>query len=859
MNDQLNNLPQELRLLPQWCYTSPDRNGKYKIPMGRNKTYAASNDPDTWLTFEDAVSLSEGKPIGFMLSANDPYAVIDIDTGYAFCDIAGQLQPDLALMRYEFHQRLLSYLNTAPTYSEITLSGYNYHTWHRLLDMSEIFAGIRVSRMPIKLPDGTHHTLDNAGIEIYSKERFIVCTGNSISLDTISLASTEFYTFLEKARKLTTRAGGSKASDSKPQVDTDVKVLSNLLGIDFDEDSYVSAIDVVTAITTEGNAFEETYRELFRGDMTDYPSQSEADYALIIAIAKISPNDPQVFRLFRLSALGKRPKAMDNDVYLQRSVNTARAEIKREESEMNEVRDFINSTRKAKEKKPEPRLLTQTATKSAILDVHGKPLVSTRVRQHKKAIMPDISDIVPEGTDLKLVGTENELDYPPALAGEHSNWLMEHAPQPMAEACIVNTLSLLAGIGGASYKINPIRPTGINSYFVLMSLSATGKDILHSGMGYIKKSMADVAPELIDFIDNNQYKSQSAIMQAIDVHKFDSFLHLIPEFSKLLHSANTVSHYAELLNFTLSAYTASSDGNELQGVRKSGFATGKAGAELKPRPNGFGYSFCGECTENDFNSALNNGMLRDGKLSRFICVRGDDYLTIGNPTNPHLPPKLKHNLAKAIKFSASGQKRMIHMTDRAQRLDQAYYVLMSDTLNQHRSVDDDPMRVVYNRARLKVWRVAGSLAMLENPDAPIITEEQYLWAMGLVNRDVSIMSYKIINRIVGDGADDHDRMDKVKSLIDDFTVYGYTHKEHDVLYGNALEKHGVVARRALRESVKYLPIFKNPRTGKSDVALIDSAIKNLVSEGVIKYYDAKASNANFGIRTECYSLQGKVK
>lgn len=866
----LENIPKEMSSRKQWCVTMPSGvktlpNGtvipQYKRPA--NATGAASaTDMNTWMSFEDAKALSAANgniPIGFMLSASDNLTCIDIDTGFAEEDIPLQPDPAYARIKYDFHQRLIRWLNrNQPTYTERSVSGYNHHVWL----IGNIGSGMRLNTMTITLPlpvdapanaVANTYVLQNAGIEIYSQERFIVTTGDSIGVSRVAVIDID-----SLLRQASAKVSLQELPELPPVVEDNV-IIGKLLAND-----YFMPLWTHVPMPFAWTAYDHELRRI-------YPSQSEADYALIIAIAKLTESNSQVRSIFRQSGLGQRGKATSWDGYINRSLSQARGVIALERQQLRSVENFINgmlstadaankSTSKTNTALEIPKAVPSVAEIPHVAELkalqaskpkatRGRPLlVGTRKREEIPPPDLDITDLIGDW-DMLDIGVENELDYPPNLAGVYGQWLYGYAPQPMVEACIVNTLAVLAGIGGNCYKINRQYPTGINGYFILMGLSATGKDILHSGMGHLRTALADCCPEVHEFIDHSKYKSEAALSQAIGVAKYDSMLHIMPEFAKELHGAENGNNNAnDIFSFMLPAYSYSTLGNTIGATRKSGFSVGKVGAEVKARPDGFGYSMVGECTEGDLNKALSGTMLRDGRLSRFLCVRGDDYLTTSTPNMQPMPPQLKENLSKFVHRAMQGGYMIIDMTPDAERIVNKYYHVMVEKLNEMRILKEDPRRVIYTRARLKAWRIAGSLAALENPENPVITPEQMFWAIGIVNRDIKILTEKIDNREVGDSADDHDRMDKLKEIIDGWVAArSFTQSEHKRLY-NPLMRYGIMPHRALREQTRQLAMFKDPRTDKADIRLFNNAVTSLVNEGVLLELSEEYMLTNFSIR-----------
>jgi primase-polymerase (primpol)-like protein len=83
-----NNIPEELRALPQWAVWRREgidpKTGKPRKPPYRVEhahAHASSTDPATWTTFEQAVMAAENgfDGIAFALTADDEFAFVDLD------------------------------------------------------------------------------------------------------------------------------------------------------------------------------------------------------------------------------------------------------------------------------------------------------------------------------------------------------------------------------------------------------------------------------------------------------------------------------------------------------------------------------------------------------------------------------------------------------------------------------------------------------------------------------------------------------------------------------------------------------------------------------------------------------------
>ena len=154
------------------------------------------------------------------------------------------------------------------------------------------------------------------GVEIYSQERFIICTGNVVGYRPIESRQDMLYT-------LQSQMGLAETAESDlvevPEKELDEEVLSRAkkaANSNKFSDLYSSTSDHIW----DGKEIKGSYTSL------GYPSQSEADIALIEYLCFYSPSNQQVIRMFQKSGLGQREKAKRKD-YLENTLKFVRAKL----------------------------------------------------------------------------------------------------------------------------------------------------------------------------------------------------------------------------------------------------------------------------------------------------------------------------------------------------------------------------------------------------------------------------------------------------------------------------------------------------------------------------------------------------
>lgn len=252
------SIPAELRKLDQWVVANAD-----KIPLNpRSLKKADVTNPETWGTFEHACNAGL-RHVGFVLSKDDPYTIIDLDSP------VDERQAERHSAIYEAFK----------SYTELSQSGNGVHI---------IVRG--------KIPNGVRRDK----VEIYSDSRYMICTGKVLKPFPI----VDCQTLLD----------GMYVQMHQTETTQLVQVDGHML----DDDLLLMATNAAN-----GNKF----TKLWAGEWQElgYPSQSEADFSLLSMLAFYSKDNEQVRRLFRACELGKRDKAQRNDKYLNFALSKVRA------------------------------------------------------------------------------------------------------------------------------------------------------------------------------------------------------------------------------------------------------------------------------------------------------------------------------------------------------------------------------------------------------------------------------------------------------------------------------------------------------------------------------------------------------
>lgn len=788
------NIPVELTQRAQWCIAGPD---KAPHAVGPNGLYRASvTDPRTWMTFNDAAAYAYAHQlhIGYCISDEDPFACIDLDV----CDAESQARkgqpndPSKWTTQTDF-ERYWSMVQHFASYTERSTYGKGLHIWVRA---------------------AIGHGCKREGVEVYSQERFIICTGDRISPPNVSMEDRQ-----QMLDNMVSQMRGIRYEDME---------LVELDEEDSDEEVYERA-------STADNA--DKFNELCAGNWQKlgFPSQSEADLALMSMFTFYSASNEQCRRLFRCTVLGQRQKAVKNDRYLNFTLRLIRA---RQAAEKRDAERRGQSERDMAEALI--ARLNMQAQQVAATPLSVPPAVEPPT--HPQPMQVAVAQAAPV-TPQVLASREEGLPYPPGCAGAIAEFIYGSAPRPVKEVAIVATLGFLAGLCGKAWYI---QGSGLNIYMILVARSAVGKEAMHSGVSALLKSTVNMCPGIMGFVNFSDFASGPALVKACAASS--SFVNVAGEWGrklrKLAQDDGRDGPMATLRTAMTNLYQKSGPQSIVGGINYSNAENNVQSV------SGVAFSMIGETTPSTFFDALTESMMEDGFLSRFNIVEYDGSRPPlnTNPVTDVNKPLAEYIAAlarKAIQINGTmgGNVPVDRDTEAAGMI--AEFELECD--KQINSTTDESWRQMWNRAALKVMRIAALLAVADNFGHPCVRKPHVEWALMLVRKDIAIMQKRIESGDVG--MSDYTREKKLLAVMRDYLLHGAGEG-----YGvpPAMQQAGIVPRKYLQTRTARAACFSQHKLGAT--AAMDQVIRSLVDSGYISEMDRKELMQAYTFHGKCYRI-----
>jgi hypothetical protein len=626
-----SRIPAEMRNYRQWvCWRLEDHT---KIPYCAHTGHLASvTDPSTWASFDEASFVARAySGIGFVLTEQDPYTCIDLDDpGDEFTEKENE----------EILERQKNVLEIFNSYSERSQSGKGLHIW-----------------IKGKVPSGRRRSC----IEVYSSARYMAMTGDVFENKPIEPRQAE----LSKLWEQMSRGPDKQIYDGNaPERESDA--------------------DIIQRAYNAANG--EKFASLFKGEWQGfYPSQSEADFAIIDIIAYYTQNRIQIARIFRSSQLGQRKKAQRND-YVDRMI-----------------------TRSLDRQLPP-------------IDLDG---IKNQLSAHLATITTPACTIEP-------IAEHNPYTVPPGLLGDIARFIYAAAPRPVPEIALAAAIGLMAGICGRAYNVSG---TGLNQYILLLATTGVGKEAMANGIGQLAAAIQQTVPSVIDFLGPAEIASSRALIKYFAESKTRSFVSILGEFGIFLSQMNSRSQDSNMKGLRrvfLDIYNKSGNTDALRPVIYSDKI------QNVPSIASPALTLLCESTPEEFYKALDESLISQGLVPRFQIIEYYGKRPELNPNHTSVFPdaRLIEQLAGLCQQSLllNGGNKVINVsfTSEAEKLCREFDKFCDAEINKS---DKEVFRHIWNRGHIKVLKLAGLIGVGINPYAPVADECSAKWAIDIIKAD----------------------------------------------------------------------------------------------------------------------------
>ena len=730
MIEKIKNIPQELRELNQWAFSDMSLKPPFnKIPRNCKTGKAAkSNDRTTWSSFADFVALGANPNyrIGFMLSAQDSYCVIDLD-----------VKVDTPEKQIKYFEAVVARFNS---YTERSTSGRGFHIW---LKDAHNEPGVRCGAE-----------------ELYTQERYMICTGD-VYLDrpirSVNDCIDDFNSY--KAKLSLGRKGASSKGDNSYKLN--FERLNKAIETNKEVSSWKRAdiqlsaddIKLIEYIKTMPDGY--LFNDLMNGYSTNYyQSASEADFALCKILCKYTQDDVQVLKILKSSKLGEREKVSRRLDYPKRTIANARSQVESEKAEAN-----LNA-------------LTAIKVKEKFMQESEKQI------QEKSKFEKEFFNL-----DDKL----KKLPYPPAgtKLEKLCRWIYDASFCAVDEISIITGIAAFAGLFGHRYNISG---TGLNLYLMLIAKSGVGKNAINDCLDRLQKrveeysgsggagggfcSKSDTSMQHYTFMTQQHYASAPALISLFAETNRRSVLSVWSEFGQKLKQfsvARADSRMAEMKQLLTSIYDKSGKDAYIGGIKYSDKTNDKVVKDS------FAFSIIGETTPGAYEEGINASMAEDGFLSRFITIEygGDTEDNVYHiEDKPDVPLEILE-LFHSVFYNLDEHGQKVKMTEEARCL---YTEFLKHKDKMLSGVENEAIRQLWSRAPLKALKLAALVACGENLDEPVIDGVGFQWALEVLRYSIQ----KLFNRINATGLASSEtfetQISEIKRIIGEFVKAGLNNK-----------------------------------------------------------------------------------
>jgi hypothetical protein len=548
--------------------------------------------------------------------------------------------------------------------------------------------------------------------------------------------------------------------------------------------------------------FDGKWAEVFPHIASLKQGPSEADFALVDIIAFYTQNKAQIERLFYRSALGKRDKVKRKDY----------------------VVGMIN--------KSFDRMLPP-------IDLDG----------FKNALDLKLAQPVKSNEVTTLINYE----LPPGLLGDIASFIYQAAPRPVPEVALAAAIGLMAGICGRAYNISG---TGLNQYVLLLAMTGAGKEAAAEGIDKLMATIKMQVPTSIGFIGPSEISSGSALFKYLG-NTSQCFVSLLGEFGlRIQQLSNPHANGAEvsLRRMILDLYNKSGANRTLAA---SAYSKKEDSTNAVASPS---FSILGESTPERFYGVLNEDMISEGLLPRFLLIEYKGGRPPNNEQHTSVTPsftlieRLASLAAQCETINHSNPRKIINVqsTPEAAKMLSDFDKYSDNKIN---GSNKDVIRQLWNRAHIKVLKLSALIAVGENMIDPVISVSAMNWAAQVVQADIAALTQRFEDGEIGANSFELKQANEIIRIVKEYVEKDFSYVSKYQAAAN-LHKDKIVSHTYLSLRLVKMAAFRNDRAG--GLAALKRAINALVDNGKLIVAGGPKFVEKYGTNQKAYHIHPSV-
>ena len=420
----------------------------------------------------------------------------------------------------------------------------------------------------------------------------------------------------------------------------------------------------------------------------------------------------------------------------------------------------------------------------------------------------------------------------------------------MPLAALIFALALVGGLASRSYNV---AGTGLNQYFVLISLSGTGKGIISKCFSKVISDVSKKVPAIIDLKGFGYLASGPAIIKWMAKRPYPIAISMLDEIGhdlqEMANPKNTNAKSKEKV--LLQMWPLSGAGNVFDPMAYSDTENNTRSLDSPA------LTIVGTTTPDIFDENLTENLASSGMGARLHIVENTGGIPPYNEAHEAefnaLPGRLIDAVAtlaeQALKLANAKQVRPVQLTPEAKAHFTAY--AEAQRVRSNASIEG-PARQLRNRSHEKALKLAATIAVGKDPFDPCIDIKAAIWATEFLDTSTNKQIAKYENGQTGQvGGNQPKQQSEMRRVIREyFDAAKGKFKNSGCIV--EIHKDGYFTKKYLSDRLMNLAAFKHDKAGAT--VAIKRSIDALIEAGEIINVSRQAMHTKYNTTATCFCL-----